>query len=328
MPERSDSANGRLAGKQAPDVLVLGGGGLLGEVWMNALLSGLEQAGGFDARESGCFIGTSAGSIVAAALAAGVNPRTRLGRVARDSSSAQSEPEAEPFASLPLLHALVGLGAGAAAPLSSLALSSPATTAAGALLRRTLLARVPAGRRSLGGLSRAIERLDVQWDGRLRVAAVDRDSGRRVMFGAPGAPGVSVAEAVVASCAIPGVFEPLRVGERSYVDGGVWSPTNMDTADVSRGTRVLCLNPTGSIRPTPSAPAGAFGALSRSIAGAEALALRHRGASVRVINPDEACRRAMGVNLLDPGPREAVIAAGLLQGRRSAGAVAGRAASA
>jgi NTE family protein len=318
-----EAASQRTRRVNAPEVLVLGGGGLLGEVWMHAVLAGLEEAGGPDARESGAFVGTSAGSIVATALAAGVKPRERLGRLAQDPSPAQAEPAGEPLAGAPLLQALAGLGANAAAPFSSLALSSGAAVAAGALLRRTLLARVPAGRRSLHGLVDAVEGLDVNWDGRLRIAAVDVDSGRRVMFGAPGAPRVSVSQAVHASCAIPGVFAPLHAGGRTYVDGGVWSPTNMDAAEVNRGAHVLCLNPTGSIRPSVNAPAGVFGTLSRSIAAAEALALRHRGATVAVVNPDEPSRRAMGMNLLDPRPRAAVIAAGLEQGRRLARARAG-----
>jgi NTE family protein len=301
-----------------PEVLVLGGGGLLGEVWMNAVLAGLEESDGFDARDARCFIGTSAGSIVATALAGGVKPSARLERPARDSAPPQARPAGEPFGGVPLLQALAGLGTTAAAPLTSLALSSGAATAAGALLRRALLTRVPQGRRSLHALKAAVERLEVGWDGRLQIAAVELESGRRVMFGASGAPEVSVARAVQASCAIPGVFRPVRAGGRTYVDGGVWSPTNMDAATVTRGTQVLCLNPTGSIRPSVRAPAGALGALSRSIAAAEALALRHRGAAVTIVNPDESCRRAMGINLLDHRPRGAVAAAGLEQGRRLA----------
>ena len=68
-----------------PEVLVLGGGGLLGEAWMNAVLAGLEEADALDARACASFIGTSAGSIVASALAAGVRPRSRLGRLAQES---------------------------------------------------------------------------------------------------------------------------------------------------------------------------------------------------------------------------------------------------
>ena len=62
-----------------PEVLVLGGGGVLGEVWMNAVLAGIEEASGFDARRCEGYVGTSAGSIVGAALAGGLSPDARLG---------------------------------------------------------------------------------------------------------------------------------------------------------------------------------------------------------------------------------------------------------
>ena len=286
---------------------------------MSAVLSGLEEEAAVDSRACASFIGTSAGSIVAAALAAGVRPRARLGRLAEERAPSQAELAGGPSQLTRTLRALLTLGATTAAPLASAALGSRATTAAGALLRRELLARVPTGRRSLDQLGVAVERLGVHWDGRLQIAAVELESGRRVMFGSAGAPRVPVSSAVQASCAIPGVFRPVRTGDRTYIDGGVWSPTNMDAAKVTRGAHVLCLNPTGSIRPSPRAPAGALGTVSRSIAAAETLVLRRRGAAVRIINPDERSRRAMGLNLLDPRPRAAVIAAGLEQGRRLAG---------
>jgi NTE family protein len=301
---------------EAPEVLVLGGGGILGLAWMSALLAGIEEGGGFDAREPGEFIGTSAGSIVAASLVAGISPATGLGRLAE--RPAVHLPEAED-GSTPLrqaFDAVADLGGAAVAPLASLAFSS--TAAGGALLRRAALRRVPQGRRSLGELGSMIERTGASFDGRLRVAAVELESGRRVMFGAPVAPQLSVAAAVRASCAIPGVFRPVRAGGRTYVDGGAWSPTNMDTADVERGDRVLCLNPTGSLRPGIGALAGAFGPVSRGLAGAEALVLKHRGALVTAINPDEATSAVMGQNLMNPARREDVIAAGLAQGRRIA----------
>jgi NTE family protein len=114
------------------------------------------------------------------------------------------------------------------------------------------------------------------------------------------------------------VFRPVEVDGRSYVDGGVWSPTNMDRAQAARGTRVLCLNPTGSIGAGLGMPLGAFGLLSRSIAGVEALALERRGAIVTTVSPDRPSVAAMGANLMDPGPRRRVIAAGLSQGRELA----------
>lgn len=308
MPEQGH------ASIEPPDVLVLGGGGILGEAWMNAVLAGLEEASGYDARGCACFIGTSAGSIVASTLAGGVRPGTRVGDIAERPATAQADLGESPSGVRRAVGALAGLGSVAAAPLASLALTS--TAAGGAALRRLALARVPRGRRSLAELGRMVESLGVQWDGRLQLAAVEVESGRRVMLGTPGAPALSVSEAVQASCAIPGVFRPVSAGRRTFVDGGVWSPTNMDAAPVERGSRVLCLNPTGSMRPTLRLPIGAIAALSRSLAAAEALALTSRGAKVRTVNPDGASVEAMGTNLLDPRPRAEVIGAGLAQGRQ------------
>jgi NTE family protein len=301
---------------EAPEALVLGGGGILGLAWMSAVLAGLEESGSFDARDCGSYIGTSAGSIVAASLVAGVSPATGLGRLAErpairlEDSGDGATPLRQAF------DAVADRGGSAVAPLASLAFSS--TAGGGALLRRAALRRVPEGKRSLDELGRMIQRTGASWDGRLRVAAVELESGRRVMFGSPGAPDLSVSEAVQASCAIPGVFRPIRSGGRTYVDGGAWSPTNMDTAEVQRGDRVLCLNPTGSLRPGIASLAGALGPVSRGLATAEALVLKHRGAVVTTINPDDATTEVMGPNLMNPKRRDEVIEAGLAQGRRLA----------
>jgi NTE family protein len=295
-----------------PDVLVLGGGGTLGEVWMNAVLAGIEDATGFDARECDGYVGTSAGSIVAAALAGGARPDARLGAL----PEAPVEEEVAVGGQTPgvAVRALETGVAAAMAPVASIALGTMAP--GGALVRRLALGRVPRGTRSLGGFGRRIDSLGARFDGRLAVSAVDLDSGRRVMFGRPGAPSASVGQAVEASCAIPGYFRPVSIGGRDYVDGGAWSPTNMDTASVSRGTRVLCLNPTGSMTRSLMTAMGAIGLASRSLARVEALVLEGRGARVETVSPDAGSLEAIGPNLMDPGPREQVIAAGVDQGRR------------
>jgi NTE family protein len=301
-----------------PDVLVLGGGGILGEAWMLGVLAGLEEAAGIDARAARSFVGTSAGSIVAAVLVGGVRPRERMGAV--PAAPEVEEPDAAAGtagvlgAALELGRSTVAAAIGAVAPLAL-----RTTEAGGALARRVALARMPRGRRSLRGLGAAVERTGTRFDGRLRIAAVDLDSGRRVMFGAPGAPPAGVGEAVEASCAIPGVFHPIEIGGRTYVDGGAWSPTNMDTAPAERGDRVLCLNPTASLRGAPTSPMRALAQLSRSVARVEQLALERRGASVVSVAPDAGSARAMGSNLMDARARDAVAAAGVAQGRALAG---------
>jgi len=298
-------------------VLVLGGGGVLGEAWMNALLAGLEEGGRFDPRGFGLYLGTSAGSIVAAALVAGIKPATWLGNPGEQLlRSERTDVSRSPLRLS--FEAAKSAGGMLAAPIASLAL--PLAAPGGALLRRAALSALPAGRRSLAGLGEAVERSGVRWDGRLQVAAVQRESGRRVMFGAPGSRDLLVSVAVQASCAIPGFFAPVRCGAHTYVDGGVWSPTNMDAAEVQPGQAVLCLNPTGSLRPAVGSVAGAFGPVSRAVVAAEALALRHRGAIVTTINPDKRVAALLGTNLMDHRRRAAVIEAGLAQGRALAAA--------
>jgi NTE family protein len=98
------------------------------------------------------------------------------------------------------------------------------------------------------------------------------------------------------------------------VDGGAWSPTNMDRAPAGRGTEVLCLNPTGAM----TAAASPIGLMSRSIARIEALTLERRGARVETVAPDEDSLEAIGPSLMNARRREQVIAAGVAQGRRIA----------
>src|SRR2546429_427343 len=87
----------RVARFDAPDVLVLGGGGILGEAWMLAVLAGLEDSVGFDARRCDGFVGTSAGSIVAASLVAGTEPRARLGELPEPPPVPASELAGQPY---------------------------------------------------------------------------------------------------------------------------------------------------------------------------------------------------------------------------------------
>ena len=151
------------------------------------------------------------------------------------------------------------------------------------------------------------------FDGRLRVTAVDRHSGRRVVFGSPGAPTATVAEAVEASCTVPWLFAPVRIGDREYVDGGVWSPTNLDAAPAGRDTHVLCLNPTASLAPTHTL-LRVMRNVARSAASIEGLALRRRGAAVKTVAPNTECAAAMGSNFMAEEPRTRVLAAGYRQG--------------
>ena len=312
---------------------------MLGEAWLRALLAGVEAESGWDLREAEHFVGTSAGSIVAAVLAGGRRPET-AGAVVRaweDGAAAAGAGEQAAAAAAavdeggrsPTTRAAGDPGLGSDAPAGARARAgrlagalaapvAPATAAAlapgRAALRAALLRAGATPTREIPQLRAALERLGARFDGRLRVAAVDRRSGRRVIFGAPGAPEASVTDAVLASCAVPWVFRPRTIGGREYVDGGVWSAANLDAAPVRAGTEVLCLNPTATPRLARDR-LGATRAFARTTAGAEALVLRRRGAAVTIVEPDAATVEAIGPSLFDARRRAAVEAAGYAQGR-------------
>ncbi len=308
-----------------PDALVLGGGGVLGEAWMMGVLAGIEDATGLDMRQCEYFVGTSAGAIVATHLAAGQSPRRPRSLPRATEALSSNLAPAAPANRLAEAGATAARRAGAwaiatagtFAPLA-LGLAAPG----GALLRGTLLRRLPRPRQTLDQLREYIERSGARFDGRLRVTAVDRGSGRRVVFGSPRAPRASVADAVTASCTVPWLFAPVQIDGHEYVDGGVWSPTNLDGAPVGRGAHVLCLNPTASLTAS-SDMIGVFRRVSRSAAAIEAMVLRRRGASVRTFAPSADCAREMGLNLMDRRPASKVLAAGYRQGLDIAATEAG-----
>ena len=284
---------------------------MLGEAWMMGLLAGLEDGSGIDLRDCEHFVGTSAGSIVAAHLVAGDSPRRP--------SSVSTEIEissAQPVGRLAVAAVAAARRAGAMALAASatfaplaLGLAAPG----GALLRAVLLRRLPRPHDTLEELRRHIERSSARFDGRLRVIAVDRRSGRRTVFGRPGAPRATVGEAVAASCTVPWLFAPVEIQGREYVDGGVWSPTNLDVAPAGRGTHVLCLNPMASLTGSQSALA-MIRNVARSAVSIETLALRRRGAAVRTVAPNAECAAAMGSDYMDREPRARVLAAAYRQG--------------
>jgi NTE family protein len=270
---------------QRPDMLVLGAGGTIGAAWMSGVLAGLVETDAIDLGAIEHFVGTSAGSIVSADVLAGVEPRAPSDADDLVPVGAEELPPEDAGERSPLADALrlAGSAAGVAArPLVPYALSlvRPASTR----VRAAALARIPPPEAALDGLRERIAGHGLRFDGRLRVCCLDRESGRRVVFGAPGAPPASVAEAVQASSSVPWIHHPVRIDARDYVDGGLWSPTNLDAAPALRDTRVLCLAPIagqlGAKARHPAVSAAASAAITL-----ETLALRRRGAIVQLVIP-------------------------------------------
>src|SRR5262249_11756660 len=138
-------------------------------------------------------------------------------------------------------------------------------------------------------------------------AAVALDSGRRVVFDGSDAPRATVAEAVAAACAIPGVFEPVRIAGTRYVDGGSHSPTNPRLLAPAPPDPVVGSSPMstarGVVRMTPDA---VLRRASRAYLSVEVAALERRGTPVVVFQPTGQDQEVIGSNAMDFSRRAAV----------------------
>ncbi|ALM83524.1 patatin-like phospholipase family protein [Bordetella sp. N] len=266
--------------------LVLGGGGVSGIAWQIGLLAGLARYG-IDLREADCFVGTSAGAVVGARLAAGddlerlaaaqITPPPALRETFREYS--QSDADGRNRA---LIEKVGGDLMAARRRICAYALRSETPPWEE---RRSLIA---------ARLEREI------WPARaLRLIAVEALTGAARVFTA--ADGVPLIDAVAASCAVPGTWPPVSIGGGMYIDGGVHSLTN---AEVAAGAgHVLVLAPFGYGEGNPVA-----GHLRK-----EVKALTLAGSVVKVVIPDERSLDALGDNVLDPARRPASVRAGLAQ---------------
>jgi NTE family protein len=270
--------------------LVLGGGGVAGIAWMTGVLAGLAEAGQ-DVTAADLLVGTSAGAAVAAQVGSGL-PLDAL--FARQVEPALQAREISVELDMEKLAAeFAGLLAGPAATES--AQDAQRRVGAYALAART----VPEADRRAAVSSRLPS---PEWPSRrMLLVAVDAESGETRVFDR--ASGVGLIDAVAASCAVPGIWPPVSIGGRRYVDGGVRSS---DNADLAAGYgRIVVLSPLGFDSPLPS-PMPLRAVVDR---------LRSDGSEVTVISPDGASAAALGTNPLDPATRVPAAEAGRAQGR-------------
>ena len=268
--------------------LVLGGGGVAGISWITGLLAGLADAGQ-DVTGADVVIGTSAGANVAAQIGSGLSLAELFARQvdpARQSRELMAVVDWEKFA------ADIEPYTGGASTQAEYMIS---------LGRFALDAdTVPEPERIAVIESRLPSR---DWPVRpTKLTAVDCVSGELTVFDA--ASGISLVEAVAASSAVPGIWPPVTIEGRRYMDGGVRSA---DNADLAEGfARVVVISPLGLDSPLPT-----FMPLREVLAG-----LKDGGAAVTLVSPDEASVAAIGTNALDPGTRVPAATAGRAQGRK------------
>jgi NTE family protein len=262
--------------------LVLGGGGITGIAWEVGVLAGLAEAG-VDLTGADLVVGTSAGSVVGAQLTSGADLEMLFAR--------QLEPPTGEQAARMTRAALARY---AWAVLRSRGDDVGFRRRVGALaLAAEQAGLTPTEQERLDVIgSRLVSR---EWPDRdLRVTAVDAQSGEfRVLDRTSGVP---LLQAVAASCAVPGVYPPVTVEGRRYVDGGMRSAANADLAEGCDRVVVLAPIPRG-VGPLASVDAQVTGMVAR----------------VAVVSPDEAARRAIGRNVLDPAARAGSARAGRAQ---------------
>jgi NTE family protein len=211
--------------------LVLGAGGVLGGAWLVGGLAALARETGWDPGEADYMVGTSAGSLFASLLAAKV-PVKELIPASAEAVPDDLTDEAWLLMDLTLDSAYklpLAIPRSIPRPGSiGLSLSGLRPNANWPLLR-ALGGLAPRGSVSTAPISNTVRRVfDRGWPRRVNcwITACDYGSGRPVVFGRDGAPDADLADAVAASCAIPGYFEPVEIGDRCYVDGGVHSMSN------------------------------------------------------------------------------------------------------
>ena len=266
--------------------LVLGGGGVAGIAWTTGLLFGFREHG-VDLRTAELIVGTSAGSAVAAQLGSDLSLKDLFDRQV---DPARQTRELTPNAHLfELFERALATASGfrdraeQTRQIGRWALAAPTVTEEE---RRSVIA----------------ERLPSHaWpNGLLLIVAVDTETGETRIFDRLS--GTTLVDAVSASCAVPGIWPPVTIDGRRYMDGGARSS---DNADLALGyARTLIVSPMGTARPDVTGDT-----LEQQIE-----TLMSAGGKTYLVEPDEASKSAIGLNPLAPETRIPAANAGRSQG--------------
>lgn len=260
--------------------LVLGGGGVTGVAWETGMLLGLAEQG-IDLSDADLVVGTSAGSVVGAQLLSGV-PLDDLYEAQRAGATRE-------------IPAKIGTGF-----LLTFVASAILPNGRAWLGRRALQARTvpPEERRRV--IEQRIGR-DVWPETPLVVTAVEAQTGKFVTFTKNS--GVSLIDAVAASCAVPLVWPPHPINGVRYIDGGARTTANVD---VARGCeRLVVLAPVTGLKGRPEKQA------------------QNLRVPYAVLAPNDLALSKMGRNPLDPAFRASAAEAGRQQAKREAEKIRG-----
>lgn len=296
----------------ATTALVLGAGGTVGMAYHAGVLRALREEAGFEAADAEVIIGTSAGSVVGAYLRTGWTTddlwQMAMGTHASLAGLSPAEQEARrrglftPAWASPVELVTRGLGSAYAAGRSLLPfpdLKPPAAVAR----------RFPAGLFSMATAEQQLPaELGDAWPERpLLLSAFDLGRRRRIVLGDAGSPVVPLHRAVLASCAIPALYRPVREAGMTLVDGGVTSSTSLDLVTGRGVERAIVVAPMAY---DPDAAPNAVHQLTRRMAARalsrEARQVRDVGIEVQIFRPCGAEIATHGANLMRQDTSEAI----------------------
>ncbi len=298
--------------------LVLGAGGVLGGAWLVGALHAIATETGWDPGSYDRIVGTSSVSVDGALHACGAPPWLMVAHSAGDAPDGLTDANGEPVpadghwtAAHYRLHRgrpTIGPGSWRLA-LGTLAQRDRYPTAA------VVAGWLPEGMVSTEPLRETIRRnCPSGWAPHpgFEAVATDYATGRRVVFGRQRFQAADLADAVAASCAIPGFYRSVEIAGRRYVDGGLCSGSNLDVLAGERLDLVICVNPTSSSQEPPARTLGERMVLPlRQAAGrrlrAEAEEVERTGATVVLIEPTAEDLELMGSNMMMRRRRHEVI---------------------
>jgi NTE family protein len=286
--------------------LVLGGGGPVGIAWESGLLAGLAEAG-LDLAEADFILGTSAGSVVGAQVAMG-RPTVGLAAPFLSEDHAPPSPSQSLGATPPDLSTLI------AKMQAAMSAAGPPEKARADLGAWALAAPTMSEDQFIASFGRAIRDYpESDWPGHgFACTAVDTADGSFAVWNKDSH--VSLAHAVASSCSVPGIYPPVTINGRRYMDGGMRSATN---ADVAKGYDVVFV-----VSVTAAATATGMADLFRRRLEAELDTVRQSGSRLELIFPDAPSLESFGLNLMDFRRRPGAAKAGLAQGRANAARLA------
>jgi len=286
----------------ATRALVLSGGGPVGIAWEAGLLAGLAE-NGVDLGKADYIVGTSAGSFVGAQIAMGRSPVKLMEAILAEAHNipARSSAASGPVPDLQTLFKQMLEAMAGVRPSQEVR----AQIGAFALQAQTMSedAFIANFGRSFSGLAE-----DAWPERNYACTAVDALDGSFTVWNNESRVGVT--RAVASSCSVPGVFPPITIKGRRYIDGGMRSFAN---ADLARGYDVVVL-----VAVRGNAAQDPISAAFQRILENELKALRDSGSHVELIAPDTASIDAFGLNLMDSRRRPGSASAGCDQGRAEA----------